>query len=181
MKEKLIADFNVKPKKWYLAARLIGIGGFDVVICFFAIPALLEEGKFIGVAFSAFFFVLLSWELLTGLFLKPVSAKINDAEITFQYLTRRVEVRIDQLAGYSDTVFQTKMFDYNGLLFYLKDGRKIELSEVNIKSIGPVDNWLKQQRIITHFGEERSHMSCFLVKYKYSLETKDQVNHKIGY
>lgn len=168
-----MSEFTVKPKKLHLTARLIGIAGFDMVICFFAIPALLEEGKFIGVSFSAFFFLLLSWELLTGLFLKPVSARMNDAEITFQYLTGRVVVNGDQLAGYSDTIFYTKVFNYDGILFYLKDGRKIELSEFNVKTMQHIRNFLKQQSTVSCFGTESSHMSCFPFKYKYALETKE--------
>lgn len=175
-----MTEFTVNPKKVHLTARLIFITGFDVMICFFAIPALFEEGKYIGVAFSAFFFLLLSWELLTGLFFKPVSALMNDAEITFQYLTKSHVVRIDQLAGYSDTIFYTKMFDYNGIMFYLKDGRKIELSEFNIKTIQPLCAYLKEQSAIPYLGTEMSHMSCFPFKYKYRPASKDYINHKIS-
>lgn len=174
-----VKEIALKPKKAHLAARLITIIGFDVMVCFFAIPALLEEGKYIGVAFCAFFFLLLSCELLNDLFFKPVSAQMNDDEITFQYLTKSYNVRIDQLVGYSSTVLNTRMFDYNGILFYLKDGRKIELSEFNIKTIQPVGEYLKQQSVVAYFGKERSHMSCFPVKYEYDFKINEHISHKI--
>lgn len=168
-----MTEFTVKPKKVHLTARLIFITGFDVMICFFAIPALLEEGKYIGVAFSAFFFLLLSWELLTGLFLKPVSANIKANEITVNYLTHSISLNTDLIASYSETVFYTRMFNYDGILFYLKDGRKLELSELNIKTMQPVCAYLKEQSVFPYLGTERSHMSCFPFKYKYRLESKD--------
>ena len=106
------------------------------------------------------FYIILVSFLFVGLLMKPISLKINQNErqfYTYSILSGNSIYSIYDIKGYSQTRRRTqaKVKVYSGIILYLKDNSKVELTEFNLQSLTPFMKFLHDENV-NCFGEETS-------------------------
>lgn len=155
----------LEPRKNSLLIRiacLVLILGFSP----FAIIGLHKEGTDYGIVFFVAFLICLLPEIIIKLFLKPVSAELEKSRIVLAYyfgIVKRVDFA--HIKGYSETQEYTNYGEKKGLLLYLKDGQHLDFTEINIRNIGPLANYLEINHV-PYYGSEKMR-PWFSSKYEY--------------
>jgi hypothetical protein len=163
-----ISKTYVGPKNRQLWLRLAAILTI-VTLYSIGLGAFIRSESYVSLAFGVIFFVLIVCELSNGLFLRPIAVQMNSAGITADFFAARFKfIKVNEIAGYSDTLFSAGIRSYKGVLLYLKDGSKIEVCEFNTHSIQPVQHYLNNLQEVTYFGVERSHFGVIPFQYQYN-------------
>ncbi|KAA8485304.1 hypothetical protein BDE36_2158 [Arcticibacter tournemirensis] len=156
---------TLEPKKTDLLIRITGLIAL-LGLTPFAIVRLHNESKNYGVFFMAAFIITLIPELYIKLFLKPVSAVLEDNKIILKYYHGALrQISPDEIDGYSTTEELTNYGKKLGLLLYLKNGKHIDFTEINIKDVSPLRDYL-QVKNVHYYGNEKLRL-WYLRKYKY--------------
>lgn len=161
---------HIKPKKWNLLFRCIGL----ILILFFSSLALIMfflSSDFVGFAFCLFLTLLLFLELSVGLFFRPVSVSINQGIWSYRYYAGNMKLfQSQEIVGYSLSIFGRRGHPpVNGVILYFKSGKKLEFTEINLTSIDPIIEYLKKYEDVQFFGSEKSHASFLPAKYMYKV------------
>lgn len=161
---------HIKSKKWNLLFRCIG-----VILILISSPLVLimffKNRDFVGFGFCLFLTLLFLMELSTGLFFRPVCVSISQGSLSYKYYTGNMKlIQFQEIIGYSLSIFGRKgHLPANGVILYLKGGKKLEFTEINLSSINPIIDSLKENDNIQFFGSEKSHASFLPAKYKYKV------------
>lgn len=75
------------------------------------------------------------------------------------------ELPLDEIKGYSTTEEYTRYGTKRGVLLYLKNGRHVDFTEINIKNVTPLIDYLNARNVLAYGSETLS--VWFLMKYKY--------------
>jgi hypothetical protein len=158
-------NLTLAPRLSSLVLRLAYLI-FLVAFTPFAIVGLHNEGKdyaiifFIGIAF------LFIPELFIKLFLRPVSALLEENQLLVKYYHGSQKcIALNEIEGYSITEEQTTSGMKKGAILYLKNGKRINFTEVNIKDITPLINYLNAKSLRNYGMEKIS--PWYSSKYKY--------------
>lgn len=103
--------------------------------------------------------------------MKPISLKVNQNErqfYTYSILSGNSKYSIYDIKGYSQTRRRTqaKVKVYSGIILYLKDNSKVELTEFNLKSLTPFMKFLQDENV-NCFGEETSWFPIRPIRFRY--------------
>jgi hypothetical protein len=123
---------------------------------------------FILIFFICFIMVLILF-LVVGLFFRPIGVGIDTINnvLFIKYLGGKTkEIRTNDIKGYSTTLLWTKVKNYEGLLLYLADNSKIELSDFNIKTYVPVQKYLITAQV-KYYGPEQSWFPFRPFRYRF--------------
>lgn len=135
-----------------------------------------EEAHY-ALVFTLILFPLCLSELVKGIFFVPASLTISYDTLYIHYwLSGDQTIAPTDISGYSITAFKTKVKDYEGIIIYLKNGKPVELSKYNLKTIKPVIQYFSEKKDIPFLGNERSHISVISGKYAYISIAKDKQN-----
>ncbi len=102
--------------------------------------------------------ILMASFIFIGLLLKPITLTFGNSEgqfYTYSVLSGSNTYSISDLKGYSRTKLWTRTKDYPGILLYLKDNSKVELTEFNLQSLKPFVKFLNDGNV-NYFGVETS-------------------------
>ncbi len=119
--------------------------------------------------FFLLFLVFILISLLVSLLFKSITIKYtNDASKLHSYsiLKGENEYSINKLRGYSKTKLWTKFKDFSGIILYLEDYSKVELTEYNLESLTPFLNILNNNNV-NFYGEEKSWFPFKPIHYQY--------------
>lgn len=114
--------------------------------------------QIILIFFILFFLLFILISVLLSLLSKSITTKFNNQTcnfVSYSILKGENEYSIRQLRGYSKTNLWTKFKDFPGIILYLEDDSKIELTEYNLQSLTPFLNFLNNNNV-KFFGEEKS-------------------------
>lgn len=103
-----------------------------------------ELGFYFGLAFYSLFPLYLVWTLLGVMWVKVNLVK---SEIHFIYLFRIVKIKIALIDGYYKTTAATKLSTFEGFLFKFGNGKVIEVSGYNVKSISKLQLVLNEYKV----------------------------------
>ena len=115
------------------------------------------------------FVILIASFLFVGLLLKPIAFSFNNIErqfYTYSILLGNNKYSINDLKGFSKTKLWTKAKDYPGILLYLKDNSKVELTEFNLQSLKPFLKLLNDEKI-QYYGEETSWFPFRPIRFRF--------------
>ena len=120
--------------------------------------------------FMIFYIILVSF-LFVGLLMKPISLKVNQNErqfYTYSILSGNCKYSINDIKGFSETRLRTqaKVKVYSGIILYLKDNSKVELTEFNLQSLTPFMKFLHDENV-NCFGEETSWFPFRPIRFRY--------------
>jgi len=136
----------------------------------FGIIGMLREGKGYGVFFFIAGLIVLLPELYVKLLMKPVSAVILDTHIIVKYYWGDIrQVYLDEITGYSATEEQTNYGKRKGVLLYLKDGKRVDFTEINIKDSVPLKSYLNTNNVPCYGSEKLG--AWYSSKYRYDTKT----------
>lgn len=155
----------MEPKKSSLLLRL---AVFILVLGFtpFFVAGMHKEGKDFGIFFFLACLIIVLPELYIKLFSKPVSAVFEESQVIIKYYSgAKKKIQLTEIEGYSQTEEQTNYGKTSGVLLYVKNGSHIEFTEINIKDISPLLNYLNISNV-PNYGFEKIG-PWFLLKYKY--------------
>ena len=127
-----------------------------------------ESHIFLLIFFICFVIVLVLF-LVIGLFFRPISVGIDTINnlIFIKYLGAKTrQIQPTDIKGYSTTLLWSQGKNYEGLLLYLSDNSKIELTDFNIKTYVPVQEYLVTSQV-TYYGHEQSWFPFRPFRYKY--------------
>lgn len=164
----MLMNITLEPKKNTLLLRLASM---MLILAFtpFGIMGMLKEGKGYGIIFFIAFLVALLPELYVKLFRKPVSAVLLDTHIIAKYYRGDIrQVYLDEIAGYSATIEQTNYGKRKGVLLYLKDGKRVDFTEINIKDSMPLISYLDSNNVPCYGSEKLG--AWYLSKYRYDTK-----------
>lgn len=132
----------------------------------FAVIGLYNEGKdYAAFTFAAVIFLIFI-DLYLKTFLKPLSASFEDDEIVARYYTGSTQiVYLNDINGYSNTEELTRYGNKKGIIIYLKGGKHLGFTEINIENVSPLTNYLITNNIY-NCGSETVR-PWFFPKYKY--------------
>ncbi len=121
-------------------------------------------------AVMTFYIILLSF-VVVGLLMKPISLKVNQNKrqfYTYSILSGNSKYSIYDIKGYSQTRLRTqaKVKVYSGIILYLKDNSKVELTEFNLQSLTPFMKFLQDENV-NCFGEETSWFPFRPIRFRY--------------
>ena len=120
-----------------------------------------------GMWFFIALFILLVPEIFINLVLKPFSAQLTPKQLSFSYLYGvRKSINITQVLGYSTTKESSNFGILNGVILYLSGHQKIQVSEMNFKSIMPLINYLNEHQI-KNYGSDKIRAWLLPNRYKY--------------
>ncbi|MBP6755988.1 MAG: hypothetical protein KA210_07560 [Bacteroidia bacterium] len=125
--------------------------------------------QIILIFFFLFFLLFILISVLLSLLSKSITTKFNNHTskfVTYSILKGENEYSISQLRGYSKTKLWTKFKDFPGIILYLEDDSKIELTEYNLQSLKPFLNFLNNNNV-NFFGEEKSWFPFKSIHYQY--------------
>ncbi len=115
------------------------------------------------------FVIIMASFLFVGLLLKPISLTFCNDERQFypkSILSRDRKYSINDIKGFSKTKLWAKTNEYPGILLYLKNNSKIELTEFNLKCLKPFEKFLNDQNV-NYFGEETSLFPFRPINFRY--------------
>lgn len=115
------------------------------------------------------FYIILVSFLFVGLLMKPISLKVNQNErqfYTYSILSGNCKYSINDLKGFSETRLRTQAKVYSGIILYLKDNSKVELTEFNLQSLTPFMKFLHDENV-NCFGEETSWFPFRPIRFRY--------------
>jgi hypothetical protein len=157
---------TLEPRKFSLLLRLaclILLTGFTP----FEVAGIHKEGEDYGIFFFVGILIILLPELYIKLFLKPVSAVLMETEIVVKHYHGTIkQIKLNEIKGYSATEEQTNYGMKRGVLLYLKNGKHVDFTEINIKDIAPLANYLNINNVL-NYGSEKLR-PWFSSKYKYN-------------
>lgn len=119
--------------------------------------------------FFLVFVTILFLFLFLGLFNRPISLTADSytGRVTARTILRGSKtVSLNDIRGYSSTLLRTKIKSYQGVLLYLQDDKKIELTEFNLESLDSFREFLNSQKIKC-FGNEISWFPFRPVKFRF--------------
>lgn len=121
-------------------------------------------------AVMTFYIILLSF-VVVGLLMKPISLKVNQNELqfyTYSIVSGNSKYSIYDVKGFSQTRRRTqaKVKVYSGIILYLKDNSKVELTEFNLQSLTPFMKFLQDENV-NCFGEETSWFPFRPIRFRY--------------
>lgn len=155
----------LEPKKFSLLLRLaclIFVLGFTP----FAVVGLHNEGNDYVSFFFGGFMIMLVPELYIKLFSKPVSAVLEENKIVIKYYYGTLkQVPLYEIKGYSATEEWTRYGTKRGVLLYMRNSAHVDFTEINIKDLSPLMNYLHLIDV-SYYGSERLR-PWFLSKYEY--------------
>jgi hypothetical protein len=132
----------------------------------FAIIGMHNEGKDYGIFFFLLVGVLLFPEFYIKVFLKPINAELEENRIVAKYLCGSDKnISLNEINAYSECYEKTNYGLTKGIILYLKNRKHIDFTEVNIKDITPLLNYLNDNKVSTYGSEKLT--PWFLFKYKY--------------
>ena len=115
------------------------------------------------------FVILIASFLFLGLLIKPTTLTFSNNErqfYTFSILSGNTTYSISDIKGFSKTKLWTRAKDYPGILLYLKDNSKVELTEFNLQSLTPFMKFLHDENV-NFFGEETSWFPFRPIRFRY--------------
>ncbi len=115
------------------------------------------------------FVILMASFLFLGLLIKPTTLTFSNNErhfSTFSLLSGNTTYSISDIKGFSKTKLWTRAKDYPGILLYLKDNSKVELTEFNLQSLTPFMKFLHDENV-NFFGEETSWFPFRPIRFRY--------------
>lgn len=155
----------LEPRKWSLLLRLTVL----TLLCIFtpfAVVGLHNEDKNIEIIFYMVILITLLPELFNKLFFKPTSAVLQQNQIVIKYYHGSLKyVPLNEINGYSTTKEWTRYGTKAGVLFYLKNGKHINFTEINIKALLPLTNYINLSGLPYYGTEELK--PWFFSKYQY--------------
>jgi hypothetical protein len=128
--------------------------------------------QIIIIFFILFFLLFILISVLLSLLSKSITTKFNNQTssfVSYSILKGENEYSIRQLKGYSKTNLWTKFKDFPGIILYLEDDSKIELTEYNLQSLTPFLNFLNNNNV-KFFGEEKSWFPFNSIHYKFDIK-----------
>ena len=156
------------PPRWWLIIIKLGLLLFMVIADYFVITEYLEKGYYWGIFFPLFLTLLLGSEVFYQSFFFPISLRLKEKDVQLAYLTGKVlTFDLDEIRGYSLTQNLPPGRPFKGVLLYLKNQRRIEFTDVNLKEVVSISDYLRLHNI-PFLGEEKSHFTIFVHKYKYA-------------
>lgn len=119
-------------------------------------------------AVMTFYIILVSF-LFVGLLIKPISLTVNQNVrqfYTYSILSGNSNYSINDIKGFSETRLRTNAKVYSGIILYLKDNSKVELTEFNLQSLTPFMKFLHDENV-NFFGEETSWFPFRPIRFRY--------------
>jgi hypothetical protein len=107
--------------------------------------------------FNAVIFV----QLLFLPILVIIDSDLKELEIKYLLLGSKV-VKVENIDSYSLTVITTKSDSYKGLLLYLTDGKKILLSDFNLKDYTSIESFLNESGIKNSGNEKFRFLAYYM-------------------
>lgn len=107
--------------------------------------------------------------LFVGLLMKPISLTVNQNErqfYTYSILSGNCKYSINDIKGFSETRLRAKAKVYSGIILYLKDNSKVELTEFNLQSLTQFMKFLHDENV-NCFGEETSWFPFRPIRFRY--------------
>jgi len=163
---------TIAKNKWTFWGRMILI---PFLVWLFVIPiqnALTKDFEIFKllllVFFLAFIGIIASF-VVVGLLSKPITLTFGHYEgqfSTHSVLSGSTKYSVDDLKGFSKTKLWTSAKDYPGILLYLKDDSKIELTELNLQSLKPFVKFLNDAHV-QYFGDETSWFPIRPMRFRY--------------
>lgn len=132
------------------------------------------DGLQIGLLiFFSIFVIVLGLFLFVGLLYRPICVTADHE--TGQVVTRTIihgskTILKSDIRGYSLTQLWTRFKDYPGIILYLNDNSKIELTEFNLEPLDTFKDFLKAQQI-KYLGNEKSWFPFRPFKFRFDNET----------
>ena len=163
---------DISSNKWTFYGRFVLVIPF-IWLCYEPIKNTLnrpyEKSNIFILIFFIFFIIGLILFLVVGLFFRPIGVGIDTINniLFIKYLGGKTkEIRTNDIKGYSTTLLWTKVKSYEGLLLYLTDNSKIELSEFNIKTYVPLQEYLITAQV-KYYGPEPSWFPFRPFRYRF--------------
>lgn len=158
----------LEPRKTNLFLRL-AILIFLLGLAPFAIVGLHKEGKDYAIFFFVGILILLVPELYINLFLRPVSAILEENQLVVKFYHGTLKyLSLGEMEGFSTTEEKINYRKKKGVLLYLKNGEHLAFTEINLKEVSPLTNYLTIKKIENHGSEKLR--PWFSSKYKYNKD-----------
>jgi len=146
-------SITIKPNKTAIIYTLI-VGLF--IACLYAIIWIREINAGPLVAWT--FRVVLSYLLfeIIVMLTKPLGISYEGNILDAKYLSYQYRFSLDDVSGYSTLHYTTRYGIKNSIVLYLKSGKTVEVNEVMMDSIAPVQQ-LVEEKGVPFYGTERSY------------------------
>lgn len=167
---------TVTKNKWTFFGRIIFVLPLIWLLFKPIQNSLHRQMDWLHIGLLIFFLILvvvLGLFMAIGLLFKPVYVTADNETKTIQIKTIAFGVKTISYAdinGYSATKLLTRFKNYSGIILYLQDGSKIELTEFNLESLDSFKKLLRTQ-MIKYYGDEKSCFPFRPITYRYDNNT----------
>jgi hypothetical protein len=159
--------YQVYGKITFLIIFLSVIGLFIIVVPPLRVDVNTPVVIFIFLILMGFLIFCFAILMTLQLLFLPKGVNIDEGNrlitLTF-FVSRPFTITPDDVANFSSILVHTKSTNYEGILLYLKNGKKYLLGDFNLKDYKPIRSFLEDYNVF-YVGYEKFNFITYFVKY----------------